>query len=87
MQFKVRAKSLGYYNKSRIREGTVFIVGEDAFPKDKDGALLKDEKGNYVPARWMELIEADKPIKSARGAKLPKPEETKEESANSDEVI
>lgn len=82
MQVKVKALQNGFYNNMRVREGSVFFLGEDAFRKDKNGGYLKDEQGNVIFPKWVELVE------TVQASTAPRSRRTKEVVQNTtDEVI
>jgi len=73
-QVKVKAKSIGYYEHKRIREGVVFFMDDKIIKTDKDG--------NVITPKWIELCE-----KVAKKGKHKVSEEITEEVVESDEVI
>lgn len=70
MQIKVKALQNGFYNNIRVREGSVFFLNEDALRKDKNGEFLKDESGNLVLPKWVELIEQAQASTSVRSRRV-----------------
>ncbi len=66
-EIKVRALKTGFtLNHERVREGDVFTIPGDRFPKGhaKAGELI------YFSTKWMEMVDAKTPLQQTTGQEI-----------------
>lgn len=88
---KVRATRVGYYGDKRRREGDVFLIDPEVYPKDvlndpkdeKSGVRFAKGALVYFSPTWMEFVEPEAPLKETGAAEALKAEQDKLRSAKS----